>query len=56
MVFAIEPMGNAGGPGIVMDEDGWSVYSEDGSMATHFEYTVAATREGPRVLTPWDED
>jgi methionyl aminopeptidase len=56
MVFAIEPMVNAGGPGIVMDEDGWSVYSEDGSMATHFEYTVAATREGPRVLTPWDED
>jgi methionyl aminopeptidase len=55
MVFAIEPMVNVGGPEIYMDDDGWSVYSEDGSMAAHFEYTVAATEEGPRILTPWDE-
>ncbi len=54
MVFAIEPMVNAGGPGVYMDSDGWSVFSEDGSMAAHFEYTVAATAEGPRILTPWD--
>lgn len=56
MVFAIEPMVNAGGPGVYMDSDGWSVFSEDGSMAAHFEYTVAATSEGPRILTPWDRD
>jgi methionyl aminopeptidase len=55
MVFAIEPMVNVGGPGIFMDDDGWSVYSEDGSMAAHFEYTVAATADGPRILTPWDD-
>jgi methionyl aminopeptidase len=55
MVFAIEPMVNVGGPEIYMDDDGWSVYSEDGSMAAHFEYTVAATENGPRILTPWDE-
>lgn len=55
MVFAIEPMVNAGGPEVFMDDDGWSVYSEDGSMAAHFEYTVAATDEGPRILNPWDE-
>ncbi|MGK2954485.1 MAG: type I methionyl aminopeptidase [Solirubrobacterales bacterium] len=55
MVFAIEPMVNVGGPGIYMDDDGWSVYSEDGSMAAHFEYTVAATEDGPRILTPWDD-
>ncbi len=55
MVFAIEPMVNAGGPGVHMADDGWSVYSEDGSMAAHFEYTVAATEDGPRILTPWDE-
>ena len=55
MVFAIEPMVNVGGPGIFMDDDGWSVYSEDGSMAAHFEYTVAATSDGPRILTPWDD-
>ncbi len=54
MVFAIEPMVNVGGPEIYMADDGWSVYSEDGSMAAHFEYTVAATKDGPRILTPWD--
>ncbi|MBN8870598.1 MAG: type I methionyl aminopeptidase [Solirubrobacterales bacterium] len=56
MVFAIEPMVNVGGPHVYMDDDGWSVYSEDGSMAAHFEYTVAATADGPRILTPWDRD
>jgi len=55
MVFAIEPMVNVGGPDIYVDDDGWSVYSEDGSMAAHFEYTVAATENGPRILTPWDD-
>lgn len=54
MVFAIEPMVNVGGPDIYMDDDGWSVYSSDESMAAHFEYTVAATVDGPRILTPWD--
>jgi methionyl aminopeptidase len=56
MVFAIEPMVNVGGPGVYADEsDGWSVYSEDDSMAAHFEFTVAATEVGPRILTPWDK-
>ncbi len=55
MVFAIEPMVNVGAPGVYMDDDGWSVYSEDGSMAAHFEYTVAATADGPRILNPWDQ-
>lgn len=55
MVFAIEPMVNVGEAGVYMDDDGWSVYSEDGSMAAHFEFTVAATEDGPRILTPWDE-
>ncbi len=56
MVLAIEPMVNVGGPGIEMGDDGWSVYSEDGSMAAHFEFTVAVTPDGPRILTPWHED
>jgi methionyl aminopeptidase len=55
MVLAIEPMVNAGGPLVRMDDDGWSVYSEDGSLAAHFEFTVAITAEGPRILTPWHE-
>jgi methionyl aminopeptidase len=55
MVLAIEPMVNAGGPLVRMDDDGWSVYSEDGSLAAHFEFTVAVTPDGPRILTPWHE-
>lgn len=56
MVFAIEPMVNAGGPGVKLDDDGWSVFSTDGSLAAHFEFTVAVTADGPRVLTPWHEE
>ena len=54
-VLAIEPMVNAGGPLVRMGEDGWSVFSEDGSLAAHFEFTVAVTPDGPRILTPWHE-
>jgi methionyl aminopeptidase len=52
MVFAIEPMINAGGPEIVVHDDEWSISSEDGSLSAHFEHTVAVTDEGPRILTP----
>jgi methionyl aminopeptidase len=55
MVLAIEPMVNAGGPGVRVGDDNWSVYSDDGSLAAHFEFTVAVTDDGPRVLTPWHE-
>jgi methionyl aminopeptidase len=55
MVLAIEPMVNAGGPLVRMGDDGWSVFSDDGSLAAHFEFTVAVTPNGPRILTPWHE-
>jgi methionyl aminopeptidase len=55
MVLAIEPMVNAGTDQVRMGGDGWAVYSEDGSPAAHFEFTVAVTADGPRVLTPWHE-
>jgi methionyl aminopeptidase len=55
MVLAIEPMVNAGGALVRMGDDGWAVYSEDGSLAAHFEFTIAVTAEGPRILTPWHE-
>ncbi|HEU4906342.1 MAG TPA: type I methionyl aminopeptidase [Solirubrobacterales bacterium] len=55
-VLAIEPMVNAGGPLVRAGEDGWAVYSQDGSLAAHFEFTVAVTADGPRILTPWHED
>jgi methionyl aminopeptidase len=56
MVFAIEPMVNAGGPLVRMGDDGWAVYSEDDSLAAHFEFTVVVTPDGPRILTPWHEE
>jgi methionyl aminopeptidase len=55
MVLAIEPMVNAGGPDIRMGSDGWAVYSSDESLTAHFEFTVAVTADGPRILTPWHE-
>ncbi|MDQ3587487.1 MAG: type I methionyl aminopeptidase [Actinomycetota bacterium] len=56
MVLAVEPMVNAGGAGVRIGSDGWAVYAQDGSLAAHFEHTVAITAEGPRILTPWDPD
>ena len=55
MVFAVEPMTTAGRHGVRMGDDGWSIYSQDGSLAAHFEFTVAITAEGPRILTPWHQ-
>jgi methionyl aminopeptidase len=56
MVLAIEPMTTAGRHAVRMGDDGWSIYSQDGSLAAHFEFTVAVTASGPRILTPWHED
>jgi methionyl aminopeptidase len=56
MVLAVEPMVNAGGPGVRVGSDNWAVYSQDNSLAAHFEHTVAITGEGPRILTPWHLD
>ncbi len=53
MVIAIEPMTTAGNPAVRVGGDGWAIFSEDASPAAHFEFTVAITGEGPRVLTPW---
>jgi len=55
MVLAIEPMVTAGRHMVRMGEDGWAIYSQDGSLAAHFEFTVAITVAGPRILTPWHE-
>jgi len=53
MVLAIEPMVAVGTHEIVQGDDGWAVYSADESLTAHFEFTVAVTEDGPRVLTPW---
>ncbi len=56
MVLAIEPMLTGGTPETVELADGWTVVTEDGSRAAHWEHTVAITEDGPWVLTALDND
>lgn len=51
MTIAIEPMVIAGRPGTKVLDDGWTVVSADGTLAAHFEHTVAITDGGCEVLT-----
>ena len=50
MVLAIEPMVNAGTPQVRFDPDGWTARTGDGSLSAHFEFSVAVTDAGRRVL------
>ena len=47
MVFAIEPMITVGDYNVEGGDDGWAIYTRDGSLAAHCEHTVAITKEGP---------
>ena len=51
MVFAIEPMVNAGGFETQVRADGWTAATADGRRSAHFEHTVAITDHGPEILT-----
>lgn len=51
MTIAIEPMVNAGGSGVKVLPDGWTVLTTDGSLSAHFEHTVAITADGPKIMT-----
>jgi methionyl aminopeptidase len=55
MVLAVEPMVTAGRHTVRVGDDGWAIYSQDGSLAAHFEFTIAVTAGSPRILTPWHE-
>jgi methionyl aminopeptidase len=55
MVLAVEPMTTAGRHMVRMGDDGWAIYAQDGSLTAHFEFTIAVTENGPRILTPWHE-
>jgi methionyl aminopeptidase len=50
IVFTIEPMLTLGKGDVKIDEDSWTVRTEDGSLAAHFEYSVAITDKGVEVL------
>ena len=51
MVLAIEPMVNAGGYEVEIKDDGWTAVTKDGSLAAHFEHSVAITKDGPFILS-----
>ena len=51
MVFAIEPMVNAGRPDVRVLDDEWTAVTADGSLSAHFEHTILITEDGPDVLT-----
>ena len=55
MVLAIEPMTTSGGSAVRVSSDGWAIFSQDGSLSAHFEFTVAVGADGPSILTPWQE-
>jgi methionyl aminopeptidase len=54
MVLAIEPMVAMGRPETRVLGDGWTAVTRDGSLAAHFEHTIAVTSDGPLVLTARD--
>ena len=56
MVLAIEPMVTLGGADVQVLSDGWTAVTRDGSLAAHFEHTVAVTANGPDIQTTVDQD
>ena len=51
MIFTVEPMVNAGKADVVQDsKDGWTIYTQDGSLSAQWEYTILITEDGPEVL------
>lgn len=51
MTIAIEPMVNAGKPGVELLSDGWTVVTKDGMPSAHFEHTILITESEPEILT-----
>ena len=51
MTLAIEPMVIEGKPGILQLDDGWTIISEDGTLASHYENTILITENEPEILT-----
>ena len=51
LCLAIEPMFTLGGHDVSIRDDGWTVVTVDGSLAAHWEHTIAVSADGPRILT-----
>ena len=54
LTIAVEPMFTLGGEENRVLADGWTVVTQDGSLAAHFEHTIAITEDGPEILTVLD--
>ncbi len=50
-VIAVEPMINQGTYHVKMEDDGWTVKTQDGKKSAHYEHTLAITENGPELLT-----
>ena len=55
MVLAIEPMVTLGDKRVYVKDDDWTIATRDHSLAAHFEVTVAVTKDGYELLTPWPD-
>lgn len=55
MVFTIEPMVNCGTAEVRVLDDDWTAVTADGALSTQFEHTVAVTKEGPDILSRFDD-
>jgi len=51
LVLTIGPMVSAGSPQAIQDDNGWTIRTQDGSLAAHHEHTLVITRQDPFVLT-----
>ena len=54
MVFTIEPMINAGGFDLTIDDNNWTARTADGRLSAQYEHTLVITKDGPLVLTEQD--
>jgi methionyl aminopeptidase len=55
MVFTVEPMVNQGGPEVRVLDDEWTALTQDSTLSAQFEHTVAVTRDGPDILSRFDD-
>ncbi|KAA0205999.1 type I methionyl aminopeptidase [Candidatus Uhrbacteria bacterium] len=55
MVIAIEPMITLGDWRVYLKDDQWTIATQDGSTAAHFEVTLAVSKDGYELITPWPD-
>ncbi|MCA9308983.1 type I methionyl aminopeptidase [Candidatus Saccharibacteria bacterium] len=51
MTICIEPMSTLGGDDVVLEKDGWTISTKDGSLSAHFEHTILITKDSAEILT-----